>query len=262
MGKLFEFTQEYEGEELRDGSSEIRRKRSHKGLIVAVVLLIVVGAVVAAAYMIRIERIDVAGNEHCNRDVVINKVLPEEEDRRLIFVLYKMVTGVPLDGAFSSLKIELTGVQSVRITVKESPAMAQLPFGDRYVFLNEGGYVVGSLPVRDSVLPCLSGDLIRGYEEFEFPDTQDGEALKEAVKVAEKVRAYEVDTRDILCRDRTYTLVIGDVLVSIGRAEDLDQKLQEVNAQVAAYRGLSGTLHMETWDEADPHRVFIFEVAQ
>ncbi|MBO7364135.1 MAG: hypothetical protein J6U26_02260, partial [Lachnospiraceae bacterium] len=174
-----------------------------------------------------------------------------------------MVRGVPLDGAFTSLRLELTGLQSVRITVKEAPAVAQTGFGGSYVFLNTKGYVVGTLPVRDSDVPCLSGDLIASYRDFEFPETVGGddEALLMAVKVAEKVTEYGVDTRDILCSGRMFTLVIGDVRVSIGKAEDLDQKLQEVNAQMPSYRGLKGVLHMEDWDESDPHRVFYFEVS-
>ncbi len=260
MAGLFRFTAEYEGEELRSTSDGRQPKRMPKGLLTLILLILTAGGVMVGAYLLKAEHITVSGNRYCNDEIVISKVFRTEDDYRLSSLLYRMIAGVPNDGAFESIRVSLTGLQSVTVKVVESTPVAQVLFRENYVFLNEKGIVVGSLPVADAELQWLDGVFFTDYTDFSFPSTGDPEGLKDAVLVAKEATKLGLRTECIRCENHSYSLCFKDVEVCIGNSENLLQKLAEITYQLPKYDGLKGILHMEDYDGKTEKPYFYFEV--
>ncbi|MBP5224968.1 MAG: hypothetical protein J6Z38_05235 [Lachnospiraceae bacterium] len=260
MAGLFRFTAEYEGEELRGASDGRQPRRMPRGLLVLILLILIAGGVMVGAYLLKAEHITVSGNRYCNDDIVISKVFREEDDYRLSTILYRMVAGVPNDGAFESIRVSLTGLQSAAVKVIESKPVAQVLFRENYVFLNESGIVVGSLPVADAELLWLDGTFFTDYADFSFPSTDDPDALLDALSVAKEASGKGLKPSGIRCEYRTYSLFFKDVEVRIGTTENLSGKLSEIVYQLPKYEGLKGILHMEDYDGKTEKPYFYFEV--
>ncbi|MBR3036092.1 MAG: hypothetical protein IKI54_02220 [Lachnospiraceae bacterium] len=260
MAGLFRFTAEYEGEELDSPSSGRRRRKAPKGLLAVFVMLLTLGILMIGAYLLRIEHVTITGNHYCNDEIVMSKVFKSEDDYKLSSVLYKMFFGVENDGAFESIRISLTGLQSAAIRVSETKGIAQVHFSNEYVFFNENGIVIGNLPVRDNDMLLLDGTFFTAYTDFEFPETDAPDALLDALKVAKGAQETGLFPDPIRCEDGTYTLDFQDVQVKIGTSAALSAKLKEITYQMPNYSGLKGILHMEDYDGTQENPYFYFEV--
>ena len=260
MAGLFGFTEEYEGEELDRPSQGRRRKKMPVWIAAVFAVLLSVGILLIGMYLLQIQRIEIRGNRYCNDEIVLSKVFRTEDDYRLSSVISKMIFGVENDGAFKSIRVSLTGLQSAAVTVTETEGIAQVRFSEDYVFLNENGIVIGNLPVQDPEMLLLNGTFFTSYTDFMFPETEDPSLLKDALAVAGGVRKAGLRPLEIRCAEKKYVLVLGDVEVSIGTSENLEAKLREIGYQMPKYEGLKGILHMEDYDGRTEKPYFYFEV--
>jgi len=259
MAKLFEFTKEYEGEEI----SKRGKKRGNKGfpkfLIPLIPFVVLVIAFLIGTAAIPVVDIRVEGNEHCSSENVIGKFFQSSDDYRLLTIMKKMVTGISNE-AFETASVTLTGLQSCKITVKEVQPVAQINQDNQYIFLSENAIVVAVSSLQDEKMPLVSGITLTKYEGFDFAQAKDAEELNELLQVGKIITELSLQPGSIYVKERQYYVTFGDVTVSLGGIDSMKEKLKEVSYQIPTYQKLKGILHIESYDAEDHKPVFYFEI--
>jgi len=262
MRKLFEFSEEYEGEGL---SKRGRKKKSSfkipAFLVPLVCVLFFIAVLLFSTFLIPIVNVSVKGNEHCQKEVVVNKFFTSSEDYRLSSVLKKWVFGIH-DDAFSSCKIQITGLQSCSIVVKEAEAVAQIYQEGSYIFLSAKGVVTGNLSVKDENILLIEGITLLSYQDFSKPKVESEQRLSDCLSIAEQALVVQILPDLLYCKEENYYITFGTVTVSLGQNVYMKEKLEEIYYQLPAYKNLTGILHIENFDLSDTSPYFFFEVTE
>ena len=219
------------------------------------------GLLVLLLYLVRFDKVTVTGTEHVDREDALQMILPEEE-RRLSSVLFKMVMGPRSNDLFEKISIRITGLKSVRITVKEIPSDCVLEEEHGYSVVNEKGVVTEFCDSCPEELTILWGFSARGTARYEKVPAWNDELFTDALALAERVRAYGIPCERVYCSLRDYIFVTGKITVMLGGTEYTDEKFKTFLDLYPSLIGLSGTLHLDNYDPGSEDGKYTFEVVK
>ena len=238
-----------------------KKKKNLSWIFIPVTFVLLVAAVCVFLYFMKVERIEVAGNYYTNRDTVERLVFTSEDDYRLYRVLKTQLFGAGESEIFSDVKVELTGIQSARITVKETEAVCQMLLGDTHVFLNQNGIVLGEGAGNVDKLMNIQGFTILSVTESEPLAVNDRAILLEGIRVILALVKEKVPAETVVYEGNgRFQAKIGNVTAELGTTDHLIEKAAELAGQIPAFRGLSGIMHLENYSEEDRKTGFYFEV--
>ena len=237
-----------------------RKKRIKKVFIVIPLLVLLLAGIVCGLYFIKVDRITVTGDERVSGEVVLSQTFPDEESTRLYKVIWRMVDGLPQNGAFSKFSLKLTWFTSAVITAWEEESVFKVVNASETYYYTANGIRVDR-PETDELIR-LEGFPIRNNELYTAPDLKEDrmEAFRNAGMVLTFVNDRKLPAESLTELDGSYLLSFGDVKVSLGSMDHMSEKIYEVSFQYPKYEGLKGTLHMENFDGTNASKGFTFTV--
>ncbi len=240
-----------------------KKSRVVRRVRLAVVLAILV-LLILFLLLFRVTNIVVTGNERYS-DAQIKELCINEDgyNNSILFYLFNRrieTDDVPLLDYIDTLYVDRSTIQ---LRAHEKLTIGMYRVGDKVCCIDQDGVVIEILDYEGSEnlnLPLITGLTSRGTvgEVIQIPDYSVLNALQALKSSFDK---YDLTPQGIdIIKDEedrnTYTLHFGDVAVTMGIDDNLEEKMRRVAAIVPQLEGRSGVLHMETFNDSTENIIF------
>ena len=205
------------------------------------------GAVAFFTYF-RVERVEVMGCSHYTqeeiKEIVLRGPLASNSVLAPLFYTKKEVSGIPLVDGYTVTRINRN---TICISVKEKRPVGCIPFLGNYIYFDRNGYFVHGSSERDSSVPYFDGIEVKEVVLNEKLPIKGKTVLNTAVALSTIFKKNET-IPDHICFDDNYNISLeyGNITVSLGKDENLEEKMSRVIAIMPKIQGMSGILHMES----------------
>ena len=221
--------------------------------------------------LFRITNIIVTGNERYTDEEIKSLVINEDSfNNSLLFCLVNKtieITDVPL---LESIEVIYLNRNTIQLKVNEKLTIGMFQVGDKVCCIDQDGVVVEILDYADSAslgLPLIY-NLCNAGTVGEKIDIDDWSVLNTLHAMMSSFERYEIMPDSIYINDeqaiggdeddivKTYELHFGSVKVLVGQDEYLEEKMRRLAAILPHLNGMSGTLHLESYDEETENIIF------
>lgn len=260
---------------MADREKRKKRKRFPKGaVILAAFLVIVLLGAAAAVFSMRITTITVEGNSHYSDEDVVGILFPESKDRNRVYCYWKYRFEEKKDIPFiESYEMNFEGLDSVEVIIYEKSVVGCIEYMGSYMYFDKDGLVVESAPTKEVDVPLVTGLTFHKIVLYQKLPVPKEEVFEEILNLTQLLQVYEIPASQIhydakleatlTMADRTNAdgtlLQLANVKVRLGDRQDMEEKISELKNQMTYLSGLSGVLHLETYDRNDFNPQFIFE---
>ena len=231
---------------------EMKKRKKRRRIIIILLLLLLIAAIciyLLTAEVFKIQEIVVEGNNRLTTEEVLE--LSEVKKGDNIFSTFEIVTKVKLkqNGYVEDVKLEKTYPNKLKIKLTEREKNYQLlTETNYYIYINEQGYILeGALERLE--LPVITG---MEYTEAKLQDVKrleenDLEKMEnilhiqlEAEKIGIKDQIQQIDTKE------EYILHLNNdsIIINLGNATDLSNRMFYVKAILQKESGNSGTIYV------------------
>lgn len=237
-----------------------RKKRKRHFLRGFLILIIILAAMFVVAFkLFTVENVVVEGNELYAAETIQGVVLNDEYswNSLYVFLKYKFIDTdeVPF---IDTMEITLEDPHTLRISVYEKGMMGfiYIPGINENAYFDKDGFVVETSSDAIVDVPRIDGiscDEVVLYEKLPIKSSDLKsilsltQALKRKSLVPDAIK-YGVDNEPWLS--------YGDVDVMVGDTSALTQKVERLSTILPSLSGMTGTLHLEDWDEENTNIVF------
>ena len=132
-----------------------------------------------------------------------------------------------------------------------------------YMYFDKDGIIVESSGEQLPGVPWVTGleyGKILLYEPLEVKNDPDGEIFGRILNLTQVLSINEVKVDKIdFDSFGNANLSVGDITVELGGSENLDGKVTELKGILPELSGLSGTLYLDTYDEANTNPTYTFK---
>lgn len=242
---------------MKDPKRKQKRMRPLVWFLLAVFAVLLIGTAVFL-HVMKVQTVTVKGDVYADEDVVISRLFLSEDDYRLGRVLLRQWAGESSTEAFASVKIYLTGISSAEIEVTETEAVARIPTGDSYFYLNREGILLTDRPgefINIRGITVLSAELLKPVE------VNDPAGLSRAIEIVSALKEESVKPADLLydSGEGTFSFRVKGVLVLLGTAENIREKITAFGSVFPEIQGFTGTLHLERVESEKDRNRIVFE---
>lgn len=275
---------------------KIRKKRKINVLRAQIIGLAVSGIVALIIllflFLFRIREVTVEGNIHYTEDEIKSMVMDGFlSDNTIVLAFSKRdmdMEGVPF---LTTISVQMTGRDSVRIRVNEKSVVGYVEFENEYWYFNREGIVV-----ERCTTPVMTAEERIAKEENERLRTEAQAQGLAAVSAEITVKNYVPEVRgfsfesvvlneqlpveddsifntlyslnqmmnkdnipaDFVLFDEEYNIFLyyGNAEVRLGQDDHLEEKMTALASIMPQMEGLSGTLHLENYSDIDSGVVF------
>lgn len=218
------------------------------GITAAVILL---GTI--AFLLLQIKDIQVTGNKKYTSEQIINLLFKDSWDRNAIFCLYKDRFKEHEQIPFvEDYKIVFLSPVKVEVIVYEKSVVGYVSYMGSYMYFDKDGIIVESSSGKLTGIPWITG-LKFGHIALHQPlPIENGRIFDEILTLTQLLSTHGIQVDQIQYDSHGYgTLVMGDVKVFLGSNDQMNGKISELKDQLPVLAGLSGTLYLDTYNEAE-----------
>ncbi len=224
------------------------RRRIKFGITAAVIFL---GIVIFMSLQIRV--ITVSGNKKYTSEQIVDILFKDGWDRNAVFCLYKdrfkKHEQIPF---VEDYKIVFLSPVRVEVIVYEKSVVGYVSYMGSYMYFDKDGIVVESSSGKLDGVPWVTG-LQFGHIALHQPlPVEKGKIFSEILNLTQLLSTKAIPVDQIRYDSRgDATLVMGDIRVFLGSNDQMNGKISELKDQLPVLSGLSGTLYLDTYDEAE-----------
>ncbi len=241
-----------------------RRRVGGKPVVVIGVLAAIVLLAAVLLLAVRITDIEVTGNRQYTKEQIIDLIFDGKWSRNSAYCYYenrfREHKSIPF---IEEYKIEFRSPTKVEIVVFEKSVVGYVSNMSSYMYFDKDGIVVESSSEQLPGVPWITGleyGKILLYEPLEVKNDESGEIFGKILNLTQILSVNEVKVDKINFDSfGDAELFIGDITVELGGDENLDGKIAELRDILPELSGLSGTLYLDTYDEANSSPTYTFK---
>lgn len=228
----------------------------HKSLfIIGAMIFVFLAALVAGyGYIIvnyTVTKVYVEGNIHYTNEEIMGMVMEGRygNNSLLLSLKYKnrSVEGVPF---VEKMDVSVEDPHTIRIEVYEKALAGYVEYLERYMYFDKDGIVVESSKERTPGIPQVTGLSFDHVLLHEPLPVEDKSIFRSILSITQLVNKYNLSVdRIYFGSDDSLTLYFGEVRVSLGAREYLDEKVMMLQDILPKLEGQRGTLRMENYTE-------------
>ena len=242
-----------------------RRRRGRKAAVILGVIagIVILLAVIAAA--VRIREIEVTGNKHYSDEQIVDMLFDGKWSRNSAYCYYENRFREHRSLPFiEDYKINFKSPTKVEIVVFEKSVVGYVSYMSSYMYFDKDGIIVESSDEQLPGVPWITGlefghIILHQPLPVENPDTFGDILNLTQVLSVNEVSVDKIYYRSYASGSGDVELYIGDVTVELGSAENVSGKVGELANILPELTGLSGTLYLDTYNEADSTPTYTFK---
>ena len=225
---------------------ESPKKKSKKGIIAAVIVMLFALFVLLLITQFRIHKIVVTGNEHYTDKETIQVIKKKGYINNSIIYVLKSQFSPPQDIPFvESLDIAYKNRNTIEITIYEKTMAGCIENMGEYMYFDKDGIVLESSLKHFDDVPLVKGlafDSVVLNEKLPFKDKK---TVEQILNITQLIRKYEMAISTIRFEGDEVFLEYKDITIALGDPADVDEKMAELPNMLKEADDLKGTLHME-----------------
>lgn len=235
--------------------TKIRNKSKIKKRIKLLILLGVIAILLGALYYFltthTVKTVYVEGNVHYTKEEIEDMVMegPLSNNSLYLSLIYKNkpITDIPF---IASMSVEVISPDTIRIKVYEKSLAGYVEYLQHHMYFDKDGTVVEISSVKTAGVPQITGLKFDYIVLNEKLPVEDEEIFYKILTVTKTLTKYEL-TADRIHFDgkQDMTFYFGDIKVSFGSDELLDEKIMLLQTLLPKLEGESGTLNLQNYDE-------------
>lgn len=209
--------------------TRIDRRKNNVGKYLLIVVFILAITLVIITRMMRIDTVEISGNQHYS-DAEICDILNIEDKSNVLSIYFNTYVDLETYPYIENIDIKYQGFNKIKVKVIEKNIIGYIPILEKYLSIDKDGYVVDYTEVVDPNIP-----IIQGIEVLEF-------IIGEKINVSEDIinaflmfyqsqEKYNLKIKHLLFVDNNLDdirLNIDDVEVLFGNMENFNYKMQHL----------------------------------
>lgn len=230
---------------------------SKKGVI-SIVVILIFGCVLFVSTGFRTTQIEYEGNTRYTEEELTNYIFGGKYNvNTLIYYFFTSKSDKAVIPFVQDYEVSVDWPNKLKITVYEKSIIGYIRYMGYNLYFDKDGIVVdSSKDVLEGVPEVVGMDYknVVLHSKLEVEDDRVFGILLELVQLCQK---YSLDV-DKVFFDHNYDVVmyVGDIKIMLGNSSTITEKIYEVSQMMPQMQGLSGTLHMENFNEDTSSIIF------
>jgi cell division protein FtsQ len=218
-----------------------------------IIILGIINILLCAIYYVlihyEVRTVTVDGNQHYSAEEIKAMVMTGYLGDNSLYLSLKYKNKDIEDIPFiETMDVVVQSNDTIKITVYEKAVAGYVEYLGRYMYFDNEGIIVEASKVTTAGVPQVTGLSFDHVVLYEKLPVDNDEIFQNILTITKMLNKY-----DILCDkimfDSNYsvTLGYGDVKVSIGSLDDLDEKLMQLPSILPSLEGEKGTLDLQNY---------------
>ena len=224
--------------------------------ILSAILVVAIGALLMVKVFV-VKNVKVEGNELYDENLIKTTVLNDEYSWNSLYVFLKY-TFMDTDQLpfIDTMEITMEDPQTLKIKVYEKGMLGYLyiPAIEQNAYFDKDGIVIETSKRVIENVPRIEGlecNTVVLYEKLPI----DSKLLKQLLTLTQRLDGLEPDVIQYGVKNAPI-LKYENVSVNMGSMKYLTQKVERIKKKLPMLEGMTGTLHLENWDEETTNVVF------
>ena len=221
------------------------------GVVLAVIFILLLSAYEYILNNYTITTVYVDGNVHYTNEEIMEMVMGGRYGNNSLFLSLKYrdkgIEGIPF---IQTMDVAIEAKDTIRITVYEKALAGYVSYLGRYVYFDKDGIVVETSEEETKGIPQVTGLTFNHVILHEPLPVENEEVFNEVLNITQQLSKYSL-TVDKIYFDTDYhvTLLFGNVKISLGTSDNIDEKIMKLQYILPELEGKSGTLDMTEYNE-------------
>ncbi len=235
----------------------------HKSLVIifAMLCVLALAALGGAIYVYKtytVTNIYVDGNTHYSDEEIVDMVMTGRLSHNSAYLAIKYrdksITDIPF---IEKMDITILSPDTIRINVYEKAIAGYIEYLGRYMYFDREGIIVESSKTSLNDVPKVMGLDFNYVVMYEKLPVENEEVFEEILDITQLLSKYDLEAEKILF-DSEYNvyLYFGDVEVSIGTDENIDEKIINLQYILPKLEGKKGILNMQEYSDSNDNVTF------
>jgi cell division protein FtsQ len=235
----------------------------HKSLVIifAMLCVLALAALGGAIYVYKtytVTNIYVDGNTHYSDEEIVEMVMTGRLSHNSAYLAIKYrdksITDIPF---IEKMDITILSPDTIRINVYEKAIAGYIEYLGRYMYFDREGIIVESSKTSLNDVPKVMGLDFNYVVMYEKLPVENEEVFEEILDITQLLSKYDLEAEKILF-DSEYNvyLYFGDVEVSIGTDENIDEKIINLQYILPKLEGKKGILNMQEYSDSTDNVTF------
>lgn len=236
---------------LRYKAQRVKYKNKKKSFILwGVATAFILTAVLVTLSLFQINQVIVEGNEHYTDDEIKEMVLGKSVyNTNSLYVSWnnrEYKKDIPF---ISSMDVEMVDKHTIKITVYEKSIVGYIEYLGANLYFDKDGIMVesSSTPIED--VPLIMGLNVPHVTLHQKLPVEDEQIFNTILSLTNFLRREEmIPDKIFFSEEGEMTLYFDQARVLLGKDEYMEEKLSDLKGILPKMEGMSGKLHMETYD--------------
>lgn len=224
-----------------------RQKKHRVGLIFIILLLVLVIAGVIAIESSTIKTVTVTGNSFYTEDEIKEFLFDSTVENNTIKCYLDNRLGKNKEIPFiERYQIEVVNNHEVEVIVYEKNIVGYVHYMGSYMYFDRDGIVVESSSEKLKGICEVKGIRFSQIVLYGQIQTEVKGLFDQVLLMTQLFEKYKMDIERInFNKSSEVSVKIGDIKVKLGKAEDMDLKVSELNDILPQLKGMKGTLYLD-----------------
>lgn len=233
-------------------------KKKRTGLIVAAIVILLAAILLVS---VNITEITVTGNERYTDEQIMNILFPDKASRNTAYCYLRDHFADHEQIPFvEDYKLVFSGPGKVEVIVYEKSVVGYVSYMSSYMYFDKDGIIVESANSKLEGIPWITGLKFGHIVLYQKLPVENEEIFQEILNLTQILSIYDMKVDKIQYNSfGEATLHMGEIEVILGSNEGLNGKVAELNDMLPQLQGLSGTLYLDTYSEANTSAMYSFK---
>lgn len=235
----------------KDENMAVHKEKNLKWLVWVAAVLIFAAAILIVLSFFHISEIVIEGNEHYSDKEIEERIFGNNIDYNTFYLYWKYHYTETEDIPFiHTVEISILSPSKVKIVVYEKSIVGYVEHLGHNLYFDKDGTVVESSTDIIEGVPCIKGLDFKYIVLYEKLPVENEAVFKTILNLTQLLKKYEVyPDRIYFSQNLEVTLHFGEAKVQLGADTGYDEKVVKLKYLIEDLSGLSGTLHLENYDD-------------
>jgi len=237
----------------------MKKKRRSGFLKRFLIFLIIVLVIALAAFCVSlyikahytVKTAVVEGNTHYTDEEIRELVCAGKYGNNSLYLSHKYKNREIEDVPFiQTINVKIVDNETIRISVYEKALAGYIEYLGRYIYFDKDGIAVESALTKTKGVPEVVGvdfDYVVLYEQL---PAKDDTLFRNVLTITQLMTKYDVFAEKMyFAPEGNIVLYKDDITINLGKSDNIDIKIMNLNSILSKLEGMSGTLRMENYDE-------------
>lgn len=234
------------------------KSRVNGKIIVGICIAVILAAIIIFILSLRVEDIIITGNEKYSDKQIEKLIFKTKFDRNPVMLYFSTEFGsqkkIPFVARYS---VKINSINSVEVKVYEKNVIGYVRYMEKNMYFDGDGIVTDSTQQVLDGIPRVTGLKFDYIVVEEKLPVKEEKLFQTIMNLTQLLSKYEIAVDKIkISEDKTFELIIGDITVELGEADELNEKIIDLHDMLPKMDGLNGTLDMTTYDSNDKGYAF------